>query len=250
MKIIWQVDSQDIAYVRSFFANHQHDPMVQERRRRNLADDKPPLAKGFVWTVMVSCLLTTQQRSGPQSAITRFISTTPFPLDYDLCLRQDDLLTFVQRVLTGFGGIRRTNIIASEVNTNLPQLEQGLWTETLAMLDRLRHSPDPAQERQAAEFIRRHFKGFGPKQSRNFLQGLGLTRYEVPIDSRICKWLNNLGFPIRLSTWSLSDPDYYNLISDGFQHLCAQSDLYPCLLDAAIFTSFDRGGWTEENVVW
>ena len=27
--------------------------------------------------------------------------------------------------------------------------------------------------------------GFGPKQARNLLQGLGLTRYEIPIDSRI-----------------------------------------------------------------
>ena len=26
--------------------------------------------------------------------------------------------------------------------------------------------------------------------------------------------------------------------------------LMPCILDAAIFSSFDEGKWTEENVVW
>src|SRR3712207_8726784 len=34
-------------------------------------------------------------------------------------------------------------------------------------------------------------KGFGPKQSRNLLQGLGLTRYEIPIDIRITRWFND-----------------------------------------------------------
>ena len=38
-------------------------------------------------------------------------------------------------------------------------------------------------ERQAADYFADHFAGFGPKQSRNLLQSLGLARYEVPIDS-------------------------------------------------------------------
>ena len=46
------------------------------------------------------------------------------------------------------------------------------------------------------------------------------------------------------------DPNYYKFVSEGFQDLCAQSGVYPCVLDAAIFTSFDKGGWSEENVIW
>jgi hypothetical protein len=37
------------------------------------------------WKQMVACLLTTQQRSGPTSAVTRFIRTAPFPLAYRTC---------------------------------------------------------------------------------------------------------------------------------------------------------------------
>jgi thermostable 8-oxoguanine DNA glycosylase len=105
-------------------------------------------------------------------------------------------------------------------------------------------------ERNAAEFIDENLKGFGPKQSRNLLQSLGLTRYEIPIDSRITKWLNAFGFPVKLTADALSNREYYNFIGDGFQALCARAEIYPCVLDAAIFSSFDGGGWTKENVVW
>ena len=48
----------------------------------------------------------------------------------------------------------------------------------------------------------------------------------------------------------LQDRNYYNFVSDGFQKLCEACDIMPCVLDAAIFSSFDDGKWTEENVVW
>lgn len=81
--------------------------------------------------------------------------------------------------------------------------------------------------------------GFGPKQSRNLLQGLGLTKYEIPIDSRITKWFNEFGFPVKLSASALSDLNYYKFVSKGLRELCDACNIYPCLLDAAIFSSFD-----------
>ena len=90
-----------------------------------------------------------------------------------------------------------------------------------------------------ADFLHNEFKGFGPKQSRNFLQSLGLTKYEIPIDSRISQWLNNFGFPIRLSSTSLSDKAFYHFVSDGIIELCEKAGIYPCELDAGIFSSFD-----------
>jgi hypothetical protein len=77
-----------------------------------------------------------------------------------------------------------------------------------------------------------------------------LSRYEVPIDSRITKWLNEFGFPIRLTANALADRNYFEFVSDGFQRLAGACGIAPCVLDAAIFSSFDDGGWTDENVVW
>jgi thermostable 8-oxoguanine DNA glycosylase len=105
-------------------------------------------------------------------------------------------------------------------------------------------------ERRAAEFFDEKLQGFGPKQSRNLIQGLGLSRYEIPMDSRITKWLNAFGFPVNLTANALSDRNYYNFVSEGLQSLCEACGIMPCVLDAAIFSSFDGDEWTEENVVW
>ena len=81
-------------------------------------------------------------------------------------------------------------------------------------------------------------------------QSLGLTKYEIPIDSRITNWLNNFGFPVSLTSSPLGDKGYYHFVSDGIQELCIKARIYPCLLDAAIFSSFDNGEWTDENTIF
>jgi thermostable 8-oxoguanine DNA glycosylase len=250
MKIVWQIEPVDVARVRSFLELHQDDPFVRYRMERNLRQEKPEVSKEEFWKALVSCLLTSQQRSGPGTPVTRFTSTTPFPLNYSLCGAQQDLRSFARNALTSFGGIRFSNRLADHVAENLDLLEHGLWRKTLTALDELRLAQTLESERTAASFVADHFKGFGPKQSRNLLQSLGLTRYEIPIDSRITKWLNDFGFPVKLSAGALSDANYYAFVSEGFQQLCDKSDVFPCVLDAAIFASYDKGGWTEENVVW
>jgi hypothetical protein len=105
-----------------------------------------------------------------------------------------------------------------------------------------------ATEVEVADYIQKKFSGFGPKQSRNLLQALGITRYEIPIDSRVTDWLNKFGFPIRLSATALSDVNYYSFISDGIQVLCMRCSVFPCILDAAIFALKDADDWTEDNV--
>ena len=244
MKIEWQIESKDLEKVQEFVKLHHNNPFVQDRIKKNLEDTKTSPTQREFWHVMVSCLLTTQQRSGPKSAIAKLINTKPFPLRYEVILLLKDPETFIINTLSDFGGIRRTNRIADEVTTNLESLEKGLWDQLFDEIDMLIHLQNPQREREAAEFIEDHFKGFGPKQSRNLLQDLGLTRYEIPLDSRITKWLNDFGFPIKLSSKALADRNYYNFVSEGFQQLCSESGVYPCVMDAVIFSSFDKEGWT------
>ncbi len=191
MKIIWQVEAEDIARVKEFFDLHRDNALVKMRVATNLTDDKPPVTGELFWEVMIACLLTTQQRSGPGSAVTKFISTNPCLLRRELCRGQTDLDVFVTKVLSEFGGLRRSTTIGREAKAN--------WTY---------------------------------------------------IDSRITKWLNDFGFPIRLTAKALADRNYFEFVSDGFQRLAEACGIAPCVLDAAIFSSFDEGGWTEENVVW
>jgi hypothetical protein len=146
--------------------------------------------------------------------------------------------------------------IGKEVDHNFKWFENKGWTEIETWINKLRvcrnrepHFIDKTIERNAARAVSTGMKGFGPKQSRNLWQSLGLTRYEIPIDSRITKWLNQHKFPLKLSASALSDSNYYEFIMDGIQMLCAESNIYPCVLDAAIFASFDQE-WSADSLIW
>lgn len=249
MKIIWQIDGDDVAKVQEFYRRHQDDAFVKMRSARNLAEDKQPITREAFWDAVVGCLLTTQQRSGPTSPAYRFISTKPFLLRRDVCLAETALGEFVTKMLREFGGLRRSSIIGREAQANWAILEDGGWQQTSEVLETVRSTSTAEAERQAARFLDDKFKGFGPKQSRNLLQKLGLSRFEVPIDGRLTKWLNEFGFPMHLTASALADRSYFEVVSDGFQQLALACGIAPCLLDAAIFSSFDGGGWTDENVV-
>jgi hypothetical protein len=119
-------------------------------------------------------------------------------------------------------------------------LRSGGWPWVRDGLRRLEKSHRQATERKVADALAQDLSGIGPKQARNVLQYLGLTRYEVPLDSRVMKWLNDFGFPVHLSAQVLSDTDCYHLALDGVQALCREARILPCMLDAAIFSTLDR----------
>ncbi len=252
MKIIWQFDSEALAKAKDFFTKQQDDFFVHRRIAANLAQEKPPVTRDDFWHRMIGCLLTSQQRAGPNSPTTKFLILKPFPLSYSVCKQHDDLIEFASRTMGEFGGLRYYNNISKYLALNLDFLEDGRWNTVFERLEEVRRNSTPRTERRAAAFIDKTLKGFGPKQSRNLLQGLGLSRHEIPIDSRITDWLNSMGFPVKLGAKknALQDENYYNFVSEGFQRLCGAIDVMPCVMDAAIFSSFDDGGWNEENVVW
>jgi hypothetical protein len=248
MELAWKISDADVQSLRRFVAEYDRDPLVLQRKNRNLASAKPQLTESAFWHALLGSLLTTQQKSGPDSAVARLMRARPFPLGYELCRLERHVDAFATRILVEFGGIRRTKTIGRELAANLKTLEDGLWPEVLRRLNFLRPAALQPQELAAAEFLAEHLLGLGPKQSRNLLQGVGLTRFEVPIDSRFTKWLNKFGFPVRVSAAALSDSNYYRFVSQGIQQLCAAADVFPCVLDAAIFASFDHGHWRDDNL--
>ena len=251
MKIIWKVSSKDVLRVKKFYDLNCDNEFVKKRIERNVEGIYPKVTKSEFTKRMIACLLTTQQRSGPKNPVGRFIHTKPVPLNYSKCKKyKNNLQNFIQKEITEFGGIRRANSIAKEVNENFTLLENGVWNKVFEFINDLESNRTAQQEREAAEYIRGNFKGFGPKQSRNLWQSLGITQHEIPIDSRITKWLNNFGFPLVLTANALSDRNYYDFVSDGFQHLSKAAGILPCVLDAVIFSSYDGDSWTEKNTVW
>lgn len=138
--------------------------------------------------------------------------------------------------------------IAKRSKANFDRLESGLWDIIIPQIEALDREPSKLGERALARSIDLTLAGFGPKQSRNLIQWIGSSSYEIPIDARVTRWMNqNLSFP-ELSSSALADRDFYELVLDAIQELCEKADVLPCLLDAAIFSSFDAGNWSEANL--
>lgn len=154
-------------------------------------------------------------------------------------------------------GIRFRPKIAKQMSDNFDALRSSVWItlESIAYRLELQRKQPPSPnyfelERKAAAYISKIFTGFGPKQSRNFWQSLGLTRYEFVLDSRVIKWLTSMHFPVPISSLALSEEEYYCYISDLLRGWCIQAGVLPCVLDAAIFCSFDSTEWSENTLVW
>ena len=248
MQVHWRVTQRDAHRLRKFVDERRNAPLVRQRIRRNLRGHRPPINRPRFWRALLLGLLTTQQKSGPGSAVNRLLSRHPFPLTYRRVASVRSPSALVRQVLRAHGGIRRTGTIAVQASRNLV-LVRSEWRRIRLELRQLESRHTPATERLVAQFLADKIVGLGPKQARNVLQHLGLTRYEIPLDSRVTGWLNEFGFPIRLSAQALSDPNYYCFVSDGLQVLCEKAGVVPCVLDAAVFSSFDAEPWTPRALL-
>lgn len=249
MNIKWEISESDIQRITDF-VNQQKNPFVENRIERNIFRHNILIDRDSIVRCMLMCLLTTQQRSGPVSLISIFMRQNPFPLTYSIISHVEDVEDNVRWVLQKNRLNRYLNKLPAFFAVNLSYLEETKWL-LLSKIEKLLEDQVTKQtERIVADSIDQSFKGFGSKQARNFLQALGLTKYEIPIDSRITNWLNDFGFPVTLSAIALQEKAYYHFVSDGIQLLCERANIYPCVLDAAIFSSFDNGQWTKENTIY
>ncbi len=255
MIITVEYTSEDVSAFRTIVEAQRNRSDVTQRLHRNVNGPVPRQDRETLWHTMFMCLLTSQQRSGPWSPISRFLAQDPFPLSLHMCKAGEDQQSLIERTIREYGGIRFGPKISELASRNLDYLEAGGWADLEEWVNRLidqRLCPPDVDhipvEREAARFVQYHLGGFGPKQSRNFWQSLGLTRYEFVLDSRVLKWLREINFPIPLSSMALGSEEYYCFLSEILIDGCLRAEVLPCVWDAAVFASFDKQEWAvEEN---
>ncbi|MCA0452353.1 MAG: hypothetical protein LCI00_00035 [Chloroflexi bacterium] len=260
MKISFEFERQEIDTVKDFVAHklNSNRRFVQSRLQQNVLGSTPIIDDDKLWLAILMCLLTTQQRSGPNSPINLFLERRPFQLTLNDCKEFNSLEKSAFDLLNNAKGIRRTNKIAKAISGNFRMLNEGEWDNLRDWRDKLilqrQTSPNLSHrelEEKASNYME-HFIEFGPKQSRNFWQSLGLTRYVFVLDSRILRWLRQY-LKIQngvLTGQGLGDVQYYQFISDLLLNLCIQANVLPCVLDAAIFDSFDEGKEWSSETIW
>jgi hypothetical protein len=147
--------------------------------------------------------------------------------------------------------LRDYKVAATQFNANFEWLESKGWQSIIERCNTLLNESSASEEREVARYLADTLKGIGPKQARNILQGLALTRFEIPLDSRVIRWLQSrLEFPIPINARLLADSDYYEFVLDAVQSLCRKCSVFPCMLDAAIFSESDPDDWTSEMMAF
>ncbi len=240
MKPAWEINEATLARWHGFVEENSTNQMVRNRYRRNIKRENIDLSKSNIWKVFVGCQITTQQRSGPNTPVSRFLDSDSPALDYTACKNAMSIQNLLRRELSG-AGLRRAPTMADNLSKIHNLLEAGEWKTLLQHLNTLESNTTKGKELKVVQYLQsKKYPGLGPKQARNFIQWMGLSRYEVPLDSRVLKKLKELGCKFVPSATALGDETVYRFVQDGVQQIAASLEIYPCILDACIFSSFDE----------
>jgi len=235
--------------VRQIVEARSSTPFCKDRHRRNVESPPQLFSREEFWFRMVTCICTSVQGAGPDGRLAQFVRETPFSLHLEICKSAPDLRSLAQRTLSE-KGIRFGPTRGAWIEANLSRLDGGLWSIVEEYFYKLAQfpaggSPEArvALERDAARAIAGRplgLKGAGAKQARNIWQCMGVTQFEIPLDSRVCNWANSLtpALPIDAKRLYRSVP-YYEEVMSRIQALCQAAGKLPCDFDAAVFSSFD-----------
>jgi thermostable 8-oxoguanine DNA glycosylase len=238
--------NEDKEAINRIIENEERGAFVQDRIR-NIQN--PKISKEDFWHSILIGLLTSNQKSGPTSPVFKLLSTKPFPISIDnVIFKLKKESHQVESKLKEFPGIRFTTKISEHICKNIDVLNSE-WSRIIEFINKILSSKDKERqllERNLCNHLMNNFIGIGPKQSRNVLQAMGVTNFEIPIDSRFIKWLKtNIKFSIPINSTVLSSEEYYNFILDIISDLCLKEKIMPAILDACIFASFDDGKWNN-----
>jgi len=238
MTFQWIITHDDEQRYREFVTKYAEDPWVTERLKRNVHRTSVDISVGNVWRRVVCCLLTTQQKSGRGSRVGQLIKEDGKLFSFTFCRESAHVAAVAKEVLQQ-AGLRRSERIPAEIAHAMSVFKES-WEEFELALRNLWDRPHAKTERDVARWIQAKFKGFGPKQSRNLLQWLGLSQHEIPLDSRMMKVLKELNFPVPLSASALADEAYYCFVEDGIHTVLGRIGVIPCVFDACVFARFER----------
>jgi hypothetical protein len=236
MNIEWSLSKDDVDRVHSVIS--ENSAAAQERLDRIEWRSGRNVTRAQFWEAMVRVRLTTQVRDTPEGNLAQMPTRGGFPFRISE-IENDSSPQTLKGILVHHGVGRHRERTSNDLAVNFARLnEPGRWNAILTLCNSLREQQCWRKERAVADEIQATFQGFGPKQSRNLLQRLALTRFEIPIDSRVTSWLNGeLNFPFVVSPIGLQDRAVYHLILDGLRQLCEKANVFPCVLDAAVFAA-------------
>jgi thermostable 8-oxoguanine DNA glycosylase len=238
MELTWKLSDSDINRIRDFVKKYRN-PDVEKVIDKNIKHIDRVIDKDSLLRAMLICLMSSETNSYPESKIEQILNKKPFLLSCQYLFKVSNIEYAFQETFQTFGVTKYLKKVPRYFSTNFDFLVETNWDLESEINRSLEHELTKYDERTLADRVDRSFKGFGSKEARSFLLALGVTKYEIPIDYKLLKWLNNFDFPIKFSKIALQDILFYHFVSDGIQKLCEISEIYPCVLYASIVSSSD-----------
>ena len=237
MKSIWTIDNTVLENIRKVIIDNIDSKLAKERKSKNIEKKGIDLSKNNVWKILVVCEITSRQKSGENSPTDQLLKSGSKLFDFNYCKNNHN---FIIEELKKFN-LRRYNTIAEWLILIIKEWELGEWDILQKKLTLLKKDHSKEDEKQVIDYLRSgKYKGLGLKQSRNFLQWLGLSIYEIPIDSRVIKVLENCGCNFVPGSNALQDDATYEYLEIGLQMISEELQILPCELDACFFMSLEK----------
>jgi hypothetical protein len=237
MKSIWTIDNTVLENIRKVIIDNIDSKLAKERKSKNIEKKGIDLSKNNVWKILVGCEITSRQKSGENSPTDQLLKSGSKLFDFNYCKNNHN---FIIEELKKFN-LRRYNTIAEWLILIIKEWELGEWDILQKKLTLLKKDHSKEDEKQIIDYLRSgKYKGLGLKQSRNFLQWLGLSIYEIPIDSRVIKVLENCGCNFIPGPKALQDDATYEYLENGLQMISEELQILPCELDACFFHEFGK----------
>lgn len=235
----WTIDQTSLAQWKRLVDDHSKRKLPQRRHEVNVRRIGIDLSKKNLWRALVGCQVTTQQRSGPKSVVSKFLNSKSPALSTTACRNATNLHGMLEHEVSR-AGLRRAPTIAGNLASIWARLDAGEWKGLIEQLETLRTYPTILKERSVVDYLLGgKYPGLGQKQARNFIQWVGVSRYEIPLDSRVLKKMKEFGASFVPSGSALTDKTVYLFVQDCLQQVSRSLEIYPCMLDACIFSSFD-----------
>jgi thermostable 8-oxoguanine DNA glycosylase len=235
MELIWKLSDSDITKVRDYVKKNNNQN-VERIINRNINHIDRRIDKDSILRTMLICLLSSETDPYPESKVEQMFRKKPYLLNYQFLFKVHNIENSFQEVFLTFGITKYAKKVPRYFSTNFESLEENDWGLESELNRSIDHELSKSDERKLADIVDRSFKGFGSKEARSFLLALGVTKYEIPIDYKLIKWLENFGFPLKFSKTALQDILFYHFVSDGIQRLCEISEIYPSVLYTSILS--------------
>jgi thermostable 8-oxoguanine DNA glycosylase len=238
MELIWKLSDSDISRIRDFVKKHMN-PYVEKVKNKNIDHVDRVIDRDSLLKAMLICLMSSETDSYPESKMEQIFNKKPFLLSCQYLFKVSNIELAFQETFKATGVTKYLKKVPRYFSTNFESLVETNWDLESEINRSLGNELTKYDERKLADMVDRSFKGFGSKEARSFLLALGVTKYEIPIDYNLIKWLKNFDFPIKFSKIALQDILFYHFVSDGIQKLCEISEIYPCVLYASIISSYE-----------